>query len=331
VAERPWSVMGVGIGAAQRSPSHPLRMHAAVRPWSVMGVGIGAAQRSPSHPLRSRGPAKDRDAHLLRGRRQGEFFSGQASASLPHPSRTSSPVMSIPISTSDRAIRRRFSGLPSRIRGLIRLHGRGKRFAIVAGVILAVTSCTYGPVEEEARVTHLIRLGDSFRAVVMVQHTIFQRPTGSLNTFPNGGNLRFLERGVSQVLIDARERYAVQLASQAAPDSLWESFAAYVAGVEGDSAVYVRLSGCPRGGECHDALHKTVLFRLTVAGQVSPAQRVPSDAPLPGSRGSRAPGEKNYVRFSTSRDTITARLEEGGPFNPMFLVQPDGSVIPIGG
>lgn len=205
------------------------------------------------------------------------------------------------------------------------------RFALFASMVLAVTSCTYGPVEEEARITHLIRLGDSYRAVVVLQHAVLQRPTGSLNTFPNGGNLRFLERRVSQVLIDARERRAARLASQEAPDSLWESFAAYVGGVEGDSAVYVRLIGCPRGGECHEALEKTALFRLTVAGRVSQAQRVPSDAPLPGSMLSRAPGEKNYVRSSTSGDTITARLEEGGPYKPMFLVRPDGSVTEIGG
>jgi hypothetical protein len=205
------------------------------------------------------------------------------------------------------------------------------RFAFFACMVLAVTSCTYGPAEEDARITHLIRLGDSYRAVVMVQQEALQRPTGSLNTFPNGGRPRFLERRVFQVLIDAREGSAVRLASQEAPDSLWESFAAYVAGVEGDSAVYVRLVGCPRGPECHDALQKTARFRLTVSGRVTPVQSVPSDAPLPGSMGSRAPGERNYVRFGTSGDTITVKLEEGGPYGPMFVLRRDGSVTTIGG
>jgi hypothetical protein len=196
-------------------------------------------------------------------------------------------------------------------------------------LVLVVTSCTYGPVEEEARISHLIRLGDSYRAVVVLQHEVFQRPTGTLNTFPNGGTLRFLERSVSQVLIDGSERTAVVLASQQAPDSLWEAFNAYVAGVEGDSAAYLRLIGCPRGGECHDVLQKTELLRLTVAGRVSQVRRVPPEAPLPGSMASRAPGEQRYVRFSTSGDTIRARLEDGGPDEPMFLVGPDGRVTPI--
>ena len=109
------------------------------------------------------------------------------------------------------------------------------------------------------------------------------------------------------------------------------SFTAYVGGVEGDSAVYVRLVGCPRGPECHDALEKTARFRLTVSGRVTPVERVPSDAPLPGSMGSRAPGEMNYVRFSTSGDTITVKLDEGGPYRPMFVLRRDGSITTIGG
>ncbi|MDT8437314.1 MAG: hypothetical protein RRA92_11240 [Gemmatimonadota bacterium] len=204
------------------------------------------------------------------------------------------------------------------------------RFVIPLCAVLAAASCTYGPVEEEARVTHLIRLGDSHRAVVVIQQEVFRRPTG-ISTFPDGGIPRFLERRTFQFLIDASERSAVRLASQEAPDSLWESFAAYIAGVEGDSIVYVRLSGCPRGGECHAALQKTALFRLAATGRVSEVKRVPSDAPLPGFMISRAPGEKNYVRFSTSGDTIKARLEEDGPDRPMFLVRPDGSVTTIGG
>lgn len=200
------------------------------------------------------------------------------------------------------------------------------RIPFVTCVVLAVASCSWGPVEEEARITHLVRLGDSYRAVLLIRHEVFQRPTGSLNTFPNGGTLRFLERRASQFLLDAREGTAVPLESREAPDSLWESFAAYVGGVEGDSAVYIRLTGCPRGGECHDALQKTALFRLTVAGRVSPARRVPSDAPLPGSMIARAPGERNYVRFGTWGDTVTARFEEGAPYRPLFVVHPGGSV-----
>jgi hypothetical protein len=193
-------------------------------------------------------------------------------------------------------------------------------------LLIVIAACGYGPVEEAAGVTHLIRLGDSYRAVLVVRQRVFQQPTGSLNTFPNGGNARVLERRTLQYLIDAEEGVATLLASQEAPDSMWEGFTAYVHGVEGDSAVYVRLTGCPRapGGECHEALRKKAFFRLTASGRVRDVPFVPSDVRLPPSRGSRAPGERNYVRFGTSGDTITAKLEEDGPYRAIFLLQPDG-------
>lgn len=204
------------------------------------------------------------------------------------------------------------------------------RFTLFFFTVIATTSCTYGPMEENAEVVHVTRLGDSYQAVAIVQHSRFQRPTG-LSTFPDGGKIRFLERRASQFLLDSRMGNALRLASQEAPDSLWESFAAYVAGVEGDSATYVRLTGCPRGGECHPDIQKEAIFRLTVSGHVRGVRRVPSNAALPGTSLSRGPGEKNYVRFSTSGDTITVRFEEDGSYRPMFLVRADGTVTTIGG
>lgn len=202
------------------------------------------------------------------------------------------------------------------------------RHLLPIGFLLATASCTFGPVEKDTSLTHLIRLGDSYRAVAVLQHSVYQEATG-LNAFPNGGTRRYLERRASQFLLDAESGRATRLATQEAPDSLWESFGAYVHGVESDSSVYIRLIGCPRGGECHPALQKRAFFRLTASGRRNDVERVPEGVVLPGFMGSRRPGEQHYVRFSTSGDTISARLEEGGPFRPLFVIHSDGMVMRI--
>lgn len=201
---------------------------------------------------------------------------------------------------------------------------------IVLSIGLSVTAaaCTYGPVERHAEIAQIVRLGDSYRAVAVIQRDVFQRPTG-LSTFPDGGRWRLLERRASQFLLDADAGRAVRLASQEAPDSLWESFNAHIAGVEGDSAMYLRLTGCPRGGECYPALSNQVFLRLTVTGSSRAADQMPPHAVLPGTMLARVSGEQHYVRFSTSGDTITVRLEDDGPYRPAFLVESDGTVVRI--
>ena len=191
------------------------------------------------------------------------------------------------------------------------------------------TGCTYGPVEERATVEQIVRLGDSYRAIAVIRHSVFQQPTG-LSTFPDGGRWRFHEQRAFEFLLDVEACTTELLASQEAPDSLWQSFDAHIAGVEGDSVVYVRLTGCPRKGDCYPPAGQEVI-RLSRDGTTRPAERVPPGATLPGQMAARAPGERHYIRFGTSGDTITARTEYPGPYRPMFVVGSDGSVgVPDG-
>jgi len=199
------------------------------------------------------------------------------------------------------------------------------RIVLAASLALFAASCTWDPAQEAARITHVVRLGDSYRAVLVVQQEVVRPPTG-ISTFPDGGIPRYLSRGTRAYLLDAQERRVTLLASQDAPDSMWVGFTAHVQGVEGDSAVHLRITGCPRGGECHDALQKTRFLRLSVSGRTMEVDTVPPGVVLPAVQGSRAVGERNYARFSTVRDTITVRLEEGGPFRAMFVLRADGSV-----
>lgn len=197
-------------------------------------------------------------------------------------------------------------------------------------VALAVssTACTYAPAEERAHAKQIVRLGDSYRAAVVVRRDAFRRPTG-LAAFPDGGSWRFLQREFAVVLVDARSRRAEVLHRQDAPDALWQAFDAHVTGVEQDSALYVNLTGCPRVRGCDDGTTDAALFRLDLDGSWQRVPERPDGTHLPGRMISRARGERNYVRFTTSRDTILARTEEGTPYRPLFRVLPDGALVVV--
>jgi hypothetical protein len=196
---------------------------------------------------------------------------------------------------------------------------------LVSLVGLLAAACTYGPEQDAAQVSQIVQLGDSYRALIVVHHDRFRRPTG-LSSFPDGGRLRFLERRALQYLVDASASTVVTLAQQAAADSLWESFSVGVGGLDGDSVAYLTMSGCERDGECHPALRRNVTLRLSMHGGLQPVESKPASASLPGVMLARRPGEQHYVRFCTDGALVTARFENEGPYQRLFRLQDDGGL-----
>lgn len=197
--------------------------------------------------------------------------------------------------------------------------------------VLAVTlalACTYGPPEHRVTVEQVVRLGDTYQALVVVRHDTFRPPTG-LSAFPDGGKARYERRGSATHWIDARSLTSRLLIRVEAPDSVWESHGARIAGLGGDSVAYLRLTGCPRGGECYPGIDRTAVFRLTLSGGVTRVDSVPAGTGLPGSMAARAPGEQAYVRFGTRGDSVTARFEEGVERRVLFRAGPGGSLTAI--
>ncbi|MDH3423149.1 MAG: hypothetical protein OEN00_09150 [Gemmatimonadota bacterium] len=206
----------------------------------------------------------------------------------------------------------------------------GMRLGFPLGLVALVSGCTYGPVEERAVIAQLLRLGESYQAIAVVQHDVFQRPTG-LSAFPDGGRWRYLERRGIEYLVDSESREIRELASQDAPDELWESFAVHVAGLDGDTVAYLRLTGCPRRGECYPGLQQQRVLRLSTVGGVRPTPELPPGIRLPGVMAARRPGELSYVRFGIAGDTITARFDENGTAERLFRIETNGSAVVIGG
>lgn len=202
--------------------------------------------------------------------------------------------------------------------------------SLLSVVVALAGACTYGPVEHSASVTQVVRLGDTHRAIIVLRLDTFRRPT-RLSAFPDGGKWRYSARGSAQYLVDALGRDVALLAEQDAPSDVWESFDSRIVGLEGDSVGYLRLTGCPKGGECHPALQHSRVYRLSVRGNLGAVDSVPDGAGLPGQMAARRPNEQNYVRFGTIGDTVTGRFEEGGEGRPLFWVRSDGSLQVVGG
>lgn len=200
----------------------------------------------------------------------------------------------------------------------------------VAVSTLAFFACTYGSVEQSAAVGQVLRLGDTYRALAVVQRDEFQSPTG-LSAFPDGGKRKLLERHTTVYLLDVKDRLAEIVADLSAPDDVWESFSVRIRALDGDSAAYLRMTGCPRNGECHPRVQREVTMRLTLTGDLEEVERVPPELRLPGSMLARRPNEQNYMRLGIDRDGITATFEEGASFEAVFALLEDGSLIATGG
>jgi hypothetical protein len=203
---------------------------------------------------------------------------------------------------------------------------RSLRRGFVALAIVFALGCTYAPEEERVVIGQVVRLGDSYRALVIVQHDRFRQPTG-LSAFPDGGKWKFLERDATQYLIHARDRTARVLAHQVAPDSLWESFSVRLGALEGETIAYLVMTGCPRGGECHPKLHRSLTLRLSLEGEIETVDGIPPAAGLPGVMLARRHGEEHYMRLRVDGDIISARFDEDGGYEPVFHLLEDGSLV----
>ena len=201
------------------------------------------------------------------------------------------------------------------------------RFAL--GLLLLLSACTYGPEEDDARIEQVLRLGDSTEGVAVVWHQVFRPPTG-ISTFPDGGRPKILGQRAMLFRLDVSTRTATRILTQEAPDEHGQAFDLRVVGLTSPDTLYLSLTGTsPVEGHDLGAPARRSFVRMAPDGILEPVDAVPDDASLPGRMMARAPGEKNYVRFSTRRDTIVVKTEDDGPYRAMFLMNSKGVLQPL--
>jgi len=167
------------------------------------------------------------------------------------------------------------------------------------------------------------RKADSYRFAVVLTYRKYQKATGFINTFPNGGVPRILEESVLFYSCNANTKEATLLTEIKTPFMGMKRLRAWLGKWDKDS-FYFSL----RYGESWDADYKHYYFKMNQDGTF---QQVQLDAlpNQPGESLSRMSGESNYLRLSTDNKplSITARMKDGGKFVPIFIIDKESKTI----
>ena len=205
----------------------------------------------------------------------------------------------------------------------------GWEVVLLTVICLGISACTYSPMEHEVVMDQVVRSGDTYTGYVLVESKEFRKPTGFLNTFPNGGVPRFLSQEVKVYEVHANNREFRLLAALSADDATWESFSGHIVGFDDHYNLYLQLSGCEKGGDCYDGLMKYRYFRIDRERNLESISELPDEVGLPGIMPARRQGEVNYVRFSIRGNTLMARFQEDGEYTPLFVTTEEGTLMPV--
>lgn len=140
---------------------------------------------------------------------------------------------------------------------------------------LVCGSCTYGPAENRMSVENVRAKPGSHIIAVAVKSTKFRPPTG-INTFPNGGVDKVLDRKAIIYLCDVATPELNQLVKISPPKSFTSSWSVWVLGWRED-VLYFKLTG-HHGTSVEDLKTTAVLFfRVDGEGAVESLQEIPPD------------------------------------------------------
>jgi hypothetical protein len=192
-----------------------------------------------------------------------------------------------------------------------------------------LTGCTYGPVQERASVWVTEPRFNTRTFAVALEWERYRNPTG-LSQFPDGGSPLSLREEARFFVCDLDSRSVRLLAAFPKTKEMESGFQGWIEGWDGD-AVYVTLTGRRyswREGAVGPV--NRVRYRLSLDGSRTRVESAPPTVHREPMTGTSLPGETTFLRVGTYRSTITVRLTELGPFVPIFEVNHDGSITPIG-
>jgi hypothetical protein len=202
-----------------------------------------------------------------------------------------------------------------------------KRILALGCVLL--TGCTYGPVRERASVWVTEPRFNTRTFAVALDWKRYRDPTG-LSRLPDGGAPASLREEARFFVCDLDSRSVRLLAAFPKTKEMESGFQGWIEGWDGD-AVYVTLTGRRtswRQGAVGPLNRER--YRLGLDGSRTRVESVPTTVHRGPMTGTSLPGETTFLRVGTYRNTITVRLTERGPFVPIFEVNPDGTITPIG-
>lgn len=193
--------------------------------------------------------------------------------------------------------------------------------------LILVAGCTYGPVEEWARIENEVVRPDTLQFAVAIRYERF-RPATGIAAFPNGGVPNYLEQTIIVHLVDLSTDDIVELARIEAPDQLQTGFSARMIGWKGE-IVFLVLSGCPGSG-CSSDQWQFRYFSLSANAEPRRIGTRPEDIDRSPGMLSRAPGEEVYMRVSVDSRVIAVRTDDSEPFIDRYMLQNSGELLEIG-
>lgn len=193
------------------------------------------------------------------------------------------------------------------------------RLGLAASLAISFTAlvgCSYGVERNYVEIDNALARPNSYMLAVAVDYSRVQDPTGFLNTFPNGGNLRVLERKARIYIVDVDSGIIMlvaeidDFAGIPQPKQVW---------VEGwrDSTLYFSIIGY--GGDAHsgDDLsdERRLAYRVDADGSLQPIDGLPTD--FASTQTSGPLGRPPFLKLSKGhRDIdiwIHGRPEKTGP------------------
>lgn len=189
----------------------------------------------------------------------------------------------------------------------------------VLALLLPLSGCTYGPPHHYAKLENAAGRINTHTIAVALSCQRLREPTG-LSTFPDGGSPRILEQAALIYVCDVDQPSTKLLARIVAPRGMEGAFEPWILGWVRDD-IFVGLTGYR-----HSSLRGSVgplikqTYRVGLDGTCQTVEGPPDSLKQTPNLGIPMKGETNFMRLSKGAFDIGVRLEDGGPYTPLFEV-----------
>lgn len=181
--------------------------------------------------------------------------------------------------------------------------------AFVVPAVLLLAGCSYGPERTAVGLGNVVAKPQSHQLAISIEYWRVQEPTGLLNTFPDGGKPRVIDREARVYLCDL-DGGTVELVA-AIPDfaGIPHPKSVWIQGWQ-RNALYFSLFGYGKDRQGGDDLsdERRLFFRIAPDGRVSEIGELP--AGLEQARNSGPTESSPFLRWSVGHLDVEIAIDE---------------------
>ena len=218
--------------------------------------------------------------------------------------------------------------------------------AILWVVVSGFSLYSYGPPVTVSRMIEYNNWGkpDSHMFAVIVYHKKYRWPTGIINSFPDGGNVKTIRHWVSIYACDADSRTAKKITEINIAEDYRINTSISLSSLWLDDTFFLTVKGYEDSlrnnlwGDLHGATPNNVIYALTLDGAVGTIDAIPVSARehVPRSERSKADYKTDYSRkfvwlavnwFHVKVNTDESPREGSRRFETMFVLDKDSGEL----